>query len=141
LSAVYKYLSASLSALRFSKVVPCWQRIASASSHRQQFWSANRLVDPDLGRIRVLCLRHQDDGCFFTYFPGPSSKKWIRLIDDMRRPIEGGGVHLASKTDHFQAYVQRLSRIKAIESSRLMERAMGIEPMSEAWVHRKRYKL
>src|SRR5439155_21892232 len=36
-------------------------------------------------------------------------------------------------TDHFQGYFQRLSRIKAIESSRLMERAMGIEPTSEAW--------
>jgi len=28
---------------------------------------------------------------------------------------------------------QRLSRIKATGSSRLMERAMGIEPTSEAW--------
>ena len=50
-----------------------------------------------------------------------------------RRPIDAGGVHRASKTDHFQGYFQRLSRIKAIESSRLMERAMGIEPTSEAW--------
>src|SRR5207253_11018732 len=27
------------------------------------------------GTICVLCLRHRDDGCFFTYFPGRSSKK------------------------------------------------------------------
>ena len=50
-----------------------------------------------------------------------------------QRPIDAGGVHRASKTDHFQGYFQRLSRIKAIESSRLMERAMGIEPTSVAW--------
>jgi len=31
----------------------------------------------------------------------------------------------------FQGYFQRLSRIKAIEG--FMERAMGIEPTSEAW--------
>jgi hypothetical protein len=70
---------------------------------------------------------------FLYLFSRSKFKKRIRLIDDMRRPIAGGGVHLASKTDHFQAYFQRLSRIKAIESSRLMERAMGIEPTSEAW--------
>jgi hypothetical protein len=28
---------------------------------------------------------------------------------------------------------QQLSRVSAIESSRFMERAMGIEPTSEAW--------
>jgi hypothetical protein len=55
------------------------------------------------------------------------------MIDDKRRPIDGGGVHLASKIDHFWGCFQQLSRIKAIESSRLMERAMGIEPTSEAW--------
>jgi len=74
-----------------------------------------------------------DVGCFFTYFPGRSSKKWIQMIDDKQRPIDSGGGHLASKTSHFQGYFQRLSRIKATESSRLMERAMGIEPTSEAW--------
>jgi hypothetical protein len=55
------------------------------------------------------------------------------MIDNKQRPIDGGGGHLASKTDHFLGNFQRLSRIKAIESSRLMERAMGIEPTSEAW--------
>ncbi len=40
---------------------------------------------------------------------------------------------LASKTDHFLGYYQRLSPVRAIESSRFMERAMGIEPTSEAW--------
>jgi hypothetical protein len=49
-----------------------------------------------------------------------------------QRPIDGAGVHLASKADHFWGYFQRLSCIKAIESSRLMERAMGIEPIAEA---------
>jgi hypothetical protein len=53
------------------------------------------------------------------------------MIDDKQRPIDGRGVHLASKTDHFKEYFQRLSRIKATESSRLMERAMGIEPIAE----------
>ncbi len=47
-------------------------------------------------------------------------------------PVYPGALHLASKTDHFEGYFQRLSRIKAAESSRLMERAMGIEPTSEA---------
>ena len=45
---------------------------------------------------------------------------------------------IASKTDHFLGYFQRLSRIKAIESSGFMERAMGIEPTSEAWEARNR---
>src|SRR5713101_7524361 len=31
------------------------------------------------------------------------------------------------------AYFQRLSRARAIKSSRLIERAMGIEPASELW--------
>ena len=50
-----------------------------------------------------------------------------------QRPIGRLGVHLASKTHHFVGYFQRLSRVRAIESSRLMERAMGIEPTSETW--------
>jgi hypothetical protein len=28
-------------------------------------------------------------------------KQLIRMIDVEQRPINGGGVHLASKTDHF----------------------------------------
>ena len=60
-----------------------------------------------------------------------SKKTWPRTLK--QRPIDGGGVHLASKTNHCEGYFQRLSRIKATESSRLMERAMGIEPTSEAW--------
>jgi hypothetical protein len=50
-----------------------------------------------------------------------------------QRPIGQSSVQLASKTGHFLGYFQRLSRVRAIESSRLMERAMGIEPTSEAW--------
>jgi hypothetical protein len=38
---------------------------------------------------------------FFIYFPGRSSKKRIQMIDNKQRPIDGGGVHLASKTGHF----------------------------------------
>ena len=41
-------------------------------------------------------------------------------------------VHLASKTRQFMGRFQRLGRLRAIESSD-MERAMGIEPTSEAW--------
>jgi hypothetical protein len=44
------------------------------------------------------------------------------------RPIEMLSVQLASKTSHFMGYFQRLSRIKAMESSEFLERAMGIEP-------------
>src|SRR5580698_4065845 len=36
------------------------------------------------------------------------------MIDDKQRPIDGGGVHPASKTDRFYGCFQRLSRIKAI---------------------------
>ena len=50
-----------------------------------------------------------------------------------QRPIEIASVQLASKTGLFQRLFQWVSGAKAIESSRLMERAMGIEPTSEAW--------
>jgi hypothetical protein len=53
--------------------------------------------------------------------------------DLLWRPIGESSVQLASKTDHFLGYFQRLGRVRAIESSRLMERAMGIEPTSETW--------
>jgi hypothetical protein len=36
-----------------------------------------------------------------SYSPGRGSKKGIQLIDDKRRPIDDGAVHLASKTNHF----------------------------------------
>jgi hypothetical protein len=67
-----------------------------------------------------------------------SKKSWPRT--PRQRPIDGGGVHLASKTDHFQGCFQQLSHIKATESSRLMERAMGIESTSEAWESRSQPK-
>src|SRR5207247_7190901 len=35
---------------------------SSASSHGQRFRTGNRLVDQDLARMSVLCLRHGDDG-------------------------------------------------------------------------------
>jgi hypothetical protein len=39
----------------------------------------------------------------FLYLFSRSEFKEIRIqmIDDKQRPIEGGGGHLASKTDHF----------------------------------------
>ena len=46
------------------------------------------------------------------------------------RPIGSKGVQLASKKGLILEYFQRLSRIKAIESSGFMERAMGIEPIT-----------
>ncbi len=73
-------LIASKEILAFSDLraeLPSW--VSSASSHRQRFRTGNRLVDPDLARMRVLCLRHGDDGCFFIYFPGRSSKKRIQI--------------------------------------------------------------
>jgi hypothetical protein len=51
------------------------------------------------------------------------------IYDNSQRPI----AELASKIDHSEGYFQQLSHIKVIESSILMERAMGIEPTSEAW--------
>jgi len=36
-----------------------------------------------------------------SIFPGRSSEKRIQMIEDKQRPIDGGGVHQASKTDHF----------------------------------------
>ena len=42
-------------------------------------------------------------------------------------------VQLASETRYFMGCFQRLGRLRAIESSGFMERAMGIEPTSEAW--------
>jgi hypothetical protein len=48
-----------------------------------------------------------------------------------RRPIGQGSVQLASQTVHFQGSFQQLSRVRLIESSRFMERAMGIELISQ----------
>ena len=48
-------------------------------------------------------------------------------------PIGTTSGHLRSKTGHFKAGFQQLVRVKAIESSGFLERAMGIEPTSEAW--------
>jgi hypothetical protein len=53
-------------------------------------------------------------------------------------PIERTSDHLRSKTGHFRAHFQQPVRVKAIESSGIMERAMGIEPTSEAWEARRK---
>jgi len=54
---------------------------------------------------------------------------WPRVDD---RPIEIASVHLPSKTRSLFGDFQAPSRVRVVESG-FMERAMGIEPMSEAW--------
>src|ERR1700692_531466 len=49
------------------------------------------------------------------------------------RPIEIASVHLPSKTRNLLRDFQAPSRVRVVESSGFMERAMGIEPTSEAW--------
>jgi hypothetical protein len=48
-------------------------------------------------------------------------------------PVYPGALHLPSKTCSLFGDFQALSRVRAVESSGFMERAMGIEPTSEAW--------
>jgi len=48
-------------------------------------------------------------------------------------PIERTSLQLPTKTGHFKAVFQCFSRVRSTESSEFMERAMGIEPTSEAW--------
>jgi len=55
---------------------------------------------------------------------------WPRVDN---RPIEIASVHLPSKTRSLFGDFQEPSRVRAVESSGFMERAMGIEPTSEAW--------
>jgi hypothetical protein len=45
----------------------------------------------------------------------------------LKRPSGMRALHLASKTMHLKGCFQRLGRLRAIESSGFMERAMGIE--------------
>jgi hypothetical protein len=78
-----RHLIASKEILAFSDLrCTAFPAVSSASSHKQRFRRGNQLVDPDLARMRVLCLRHEDYGSFFTYFPGRSSKKRTQMIDD-----------------------------------------------------------
>jgi hypothetical protein len=62
--------------------------------------------------------------------PGPGIEL-AAILDD--RPIEIASVHLPSKTRNLFGDFQAPSRVRAVESSGFMERAMGIEPTSEAW--------
>jgi len=48
-------------------------------------------------------------------------------------PIDFNSVQLRSKTVHFRVEFEQASRVKPIDPSRFLERAMGIEPTSEAW--------
>ncbi len=48
-------------------------------------------------------------------------------------PIRWAYHQLPTKTGHLQRVFQRFSRVRSTESSGVMERAMGIEPTSEAW--------
>jgi hypothetical protein len=48
-------------------------------------------------------------------------------------PIRWAYHQLPTKTGHLQGVFQRFSRVRSTESSEVMERAMGIEPTSQAW--------
>jgi hypothetical protein len=48
-------------------------------------------------------------------------------------PIHFSWDQLGTRTPRFMVSFGRLGGVRAIESSRVMERAMGIEPTSEAW--------
>jgi|HubBroStandDraft_6_1064221.scaffolds.fasta_scaffold12103_4 hypothetical protein len=48
-------------------------------------------------------------------------------------PIRWANHQLPTKTGHSDGVFQRFSRVRSTESSEVMERAMGIEPTSEAW--------
>jgi hypothetical protein len=49
------------------------------------------------------------------------------------RPIGRTSVQLPSTISGFYGIFESLSRVRVAESSGFMERAMGIEPTSEAW--------
>src|SRR6266446_5229911 len=48
-------------------------------------------------------------------------------------PVYPGALQVPSKTHRFLLEFRELSRVRSTESSGFMERAMGIEPTSEAW--------
>jgi len=48
-------------------------------------------------------------------------------------PIHSGWDHPGTKTPGFMALFGEISGVRTTESSRFMERAMGIEPTSEVW--------
>jgi len=54
-------------------------------------------------------------------------------LSEPHRPIDSCSVQLPSKTCMFFEVFQPLSRVRGVESSGVLERAMGIEPTSEAW--------
>jgi hypothetical protein len=66
---------------------------------------------------------------------GQGSERELRRIFSVYswRPIQSGSVQPASKTGCFKRVFQKLSRVRSTEPSGFMERAMGIEPTSEAW--------
>jgi hypothetical protein len=55
----------------------------------------------------------------------PAEKRW--------GPIANARGQLGSKTVHFRVEYRQASRVRPVESSLFMERAMGIEPKSERW--------
>jgi hypothetical protein len=66
--------------------------------------------------------------------PDPhATQTGLQITESIERPIGNRSVQLASKTGHLWQVTQQPSRVRAIESARFMERAMGIEPTSEAW--------
>src|SRR5215471_7708913 len=79
-----------------------------------------------MGRKRPLAMRRTGSRISSKLGRSP-----IRISND--RPIECGTVQLPSKTSLFLVEFRELSRVRSTESSGFMERAMGIEPTSEAW--------
>src|SRR5262245_42866352 len=56
-----------------------------------------------------------------------------QVVVKIDHPIDSITVTLPSKTSCFLVEFRELSRARSTESSGFMERAMGIEPTSEAW--------
>ena len=72
--------------------------------------------------------------CEPDQFGAERDDQQIRMVAGPRnRPIEIASVHLPSKTRNFFGDFQAPSRVRAVESSGFMERAMGIE-INAAWI-------
>jgi hypothetical protein len=60
------------------------------------------------------------------------TRRAIRAPETGDRPNEIASVHLPSKTRNLFGDFQAPSRVRAVESSGVMERAMGIEPSRDS---------
>ena len=73
---------------------------------------------------------NQNERADVRSMPGPRIELTAIRND---RPIEIASIHLPSKTRGLFGDFQAPSRVRVVQSSGFMERAMGIEPTSEAW--------